>query len=372
MRVLVLGHAEIHAAMAPEECQRAMAAVLADRARGRAYNPLRTVMAAPGAAGLMGLMPAYAAPGPEGAEADDGEEAGTFALKALCLMPGNPARGLDTHQGTVTLFDGQTGRPTAILDASALTEIRTAAVTAVATRALARDDARVLGILGAGVQARAHLRALATVRPWREVRIYAPTAAHARALAATPLPLPSAGSPPGPRPVGTTTAPEDPGSAATSGDPGHHLAALVDTPTARDAVAGADVVVTVTSSRVPVLERGWLAPHAHVNAVGASTPDACELDVETVAAAALFCDSRESVRHEAGEFRLAVEQGAISGDAHIRAELGEVLAGVAPGRTEAGQLTLFRSLGIGVEDLAAARLAVANARRRGLGTVVEL
>ena len=332
MRTLILGYRDVRAALTPGDCAEAMAAVLADRARGEAYMPLRSVMAPPGAPGFMGLMPAYRG-GVEG-QAD-----GAFALKAICLMPGNPARGLDTHQGTVTLFGGQDGMPTAILNASAVTEIRTAAVTAVATRLLAREAATELAVIGAGVQARAHLEALAGVRAWRHTRLYAPTAEHARELAAS--------LPPG---VGEV-------SVAAS---------------ARDAIEEADVVVTVTSSKQPVLERTWLAPGAHVNAVGASSPSARELDVDTVAAAALFCDSRESLRHEAGEYRLAVEQGAIAGDEHIRAELGEVLAGVREGRRDGAELTLFRSLGIGVEDLAAAELAVATARRLGLGSEVEL
>jgi ornithine cyclodeaminase/alanine dehydrogenase-like protein (mu-crystallin family) len=333
MRVLILTDAEVHVALAPDECERAVASVLAARARGDAYQSLRSVMIPPGAPGFMGLMPAYAGGGAGGAT-------GAFALKSICLMPGNPARGLDAHQGTVTLFDGDTGMPTAILNASAVTGLRTAAVTAVATRTLARADARVLAILGAGVQAGTHLRSLAGVRPWGEVRVYAPTAEHARAVARA-------------------------GRAETGLSP-------TVTATAREAVEGADVVVTATSSREPVLAHAWLAPGAHVNAVGASTPSAREIEVETVAAAALFCDSRESLRNEAGEYQLAVQRGTIAGEEHIRAELGEVLAGDRPGRADARELTLFRSLGIGVEDLAAARAAVDNARVRGLGTEVEL
>jgi ornithine cyclodeaminase/alanine dehydrogenase-like protein (mu-crystallin family) len=142
--------------------------------------------------------------------------------------------------------------------------------------------------------------------------------------------------------------------------------------TAREAVEGADVVVTATSSKQPVLDHAWIGAGAHVNAVGASSPTAMEITPATVAAAALFCDSRESVAAEAGEYRLAIELGAIPGDGHIRAELGEVLVGTKPGRAGAHELTLFRSLGIGVEDLAAAQLAVATARRLGLGTEVTL
>ncbi|MHB1569212.1 MAG: ornithine cyclodeaminase family protein [Solirubrobacteraceae bacterium] len=331
MRVLILSDADIRAALAPDACERAMADALAARARGEAFNPLRTVTFPPGAAGFMGLMPAYAgAVGPDDA---------AFALKALCLMPANPSRGLDTHQGTVTLFDGLTGEPAAILNASAVTEIRTAAVTAVATRALARDDARVLAILGAGVQGRSHLRALAAVRAWEQVRIYAPTEAHAR-------------------------------EAATHWPSGVAAAPVVAT-TAEEAVRGADVVVTATSSSEPVLAHDWLGEGVHVNAVGASQPAVRELEVQTVAASALFCDSRESLAAEAGEFRVALGEGAI-GEDHVRAELGEVLAGLRPGRADRSELTLFRSLGIAVEDLAAARVAVRLARELGLGTEVAL
>jgi ornithine cyclodeaminase len=150
MRVLILSHRDVVAALPPRACAEAMAAVLAARARGETHHPLRTVMRPPGAAGLMGLMPSWRGE-------QEGGGAAAFALKAICIIPGNPARGLDAHQGTVTLFDGETGVPTAILDASAVTEIRTAAVTAVATGVLARADARTLAVLGAGVQGRAHL-----------------------------------------------------------------------------------------------------------------------------------------------------------------------------------------------------------------------
>ena len=331
MRVLVLSHDDVLAALPPAQCAEAMAAVLAAHARGEAFMPLRSVMMPPGAEGFMGLMPGWRQAG-EGAKA-------SFGLKAICLMPGNPARGLDAHQGIVTLFDGDIGVPTAILDASAITEVRTAAVTAVATRLLAREDSRVLAILGAGVQAKAHLDSLLGVREFDSIRVYAPTEAHARRLVAR----------------------------APAGGPTVTVSA-----SAEDAVRGADVVVTSTSSREPVLRREWLAPGTHVNAVGASTLSAREIDVETVAASALFCDSRESLRNEAGEYRLALEQGLISGEDHVRGELGEVLAGTRPGRRDPTELTLFRSLGLAVEDLAAAEHAVASARRTGLGTEVEL
>jgi ornithine cyclodeaminase/alanine dehydrogenase-like protein (mu-crystallin family) len=327
--MLFLGYTDVIESLHPEECAAAMASVLADRARGETYMPLRSVMIPPDAAGFLGLMPGWR-----------GGEEPVFSLKTICLMPGNPARGLDAHQGLVTLFDGETGVPTAVLDASAVTEIRTAAVTAVATRTLAREDVGVLAILGAGVQARSHLDALTRVRKFDEVRFYAPTEAHTRALV---------------------------DGAARDG-----LPELTVASSAEDAVRGADVVVVATSSREPVLERGWLGPGVHVNAVGASSPTAREIDTATVAASALFCDSRESVANEAGEFQLAVREGLIDGESHIRAELGEVLADLQPGRRDDDELTMYRSLGIAVQDLAAAELAVRTARAKGLGTEVDL
>lgn len=320
--MLILGHDDVLAALSPEDCADAVAAALAAHARGEAKMPLRSMVPFEGAAGFFGLMPAWR-----------GGSDPVFSLKSLVIAPGNPARGLDAHQGTVTLFDGETGVPRAILDASAVTSVRTAAVSAVATRLLAREDARVLTILGAGVQGRAHLRALPETREFDEVRVYSPSVEHARALA----------------------------------DGKAEVAA-----SAEEAVRGADVVVLATSSREPVIKRDWLASGVHVNAVGASVPSARELDTETVAACALYCDSRDSLRNEAGEFRLALEQGAIAGEDHVRAELGEVLAGMAPGRIDPHELTVFRSLGLAVEDLAAAEYAVTVARERGIGVEVPL
>jgi ornithine cyclodeaminase/alanine dehydrogenase-like protein (mu-crystallin family) len=331
MRVLILSHRDVLAALTPEGCADAMAAVLAGHARGETYQPLRSVMRPPATAGFMGLMPGWRGP-------HDGQAA-AFGLKAICLMPGNPARGLDAHQGLVALFDGETGVPAAILDASAVTAVRTAAVTAVATGLLARRDARALGILGAGVQARSHLRALARLRDFEQVRVYAPTRAHAEDL------------------VEQASVARGKLSVAAS---------------AQEAVRDADVVVVATSAREPALARAWLKQGAHVNAVGASTPEAREIDTATVAASALFCDSRESLRNEAGEFQLAVREGVIAGEEHVRAELGEVLAGTAPGRRDDAELTLFRSLGLAIEDLAAAEHAVASARAQGIGTEVEM
>ena len=331
--MLILSHDDVLAALPPADCAEVMAEVLAAHARGEAHMPLRTIINPPGASGSMALMPAW--------RRSDGGQPDVFSLKARCLMPENPARGLDAHQGVVALFDGDTGVPLAVLDASAITAVRTAAVSAVATALLAREDARVLGILGAGVQARAHVSALLRVREFQEVRVYAPTHEHAHALIDS-IQRPAA--------TGTLTA----NAVAT----------------ARHAVRGADVVVTATSSPTPVLELEWLSSGAHVNAVGASTLSTRELTPGTIAASALFADSRESLHNEAGEYREALEHGLIDAD-HVRAELGEVLAGLRPGRQAEQEITVFRALGLAVEDLAAAQQAVRTAARLGIGTTIH-
>ena len=321
MSALILDEAQVTEHLPMAQCIEAMAAVLAARARGEASMPLRQVVRGPGAAGLLGLMPGYR-----------GGEEPVYSLKAVCVFPGNPRLGLDAHQGIVALFDGETGRPTAI---------RTAAVTALATRMLAREDARSLAMIGSGVQARAHLESLLLVRDFEQVTIFSPTAANAQSLAAA-------------------------SRERFPGGPAFAVAA-----SAREALEDADVIVLATNSATPVIERAWVAQGAHVNAIGSSVASAHELDVATLAASELFVDSRESVENEAGEYRLALSEGAI-GPGHVVAELGEVLIGERPGRSGESALTLFRSLGIAVEDLAAAELAVARARAAGAGVEADL
>lgn len=320
MAILVLNQHEVEQLLDMEGCIDAMAGALAALARGEVHVPLRMVVRPSGEDTFVGLMPAHR-----------GGERPLYSLKTVCVFPDNPKRGLDAHQGTVTLFDGETGETRAILNASAVTAIRTAAVSAVATRLLAREDARVLGILGAGVQARSHLDAMRAVRAFDDVRIYSPTPAHAAALAA------------------------EAGAQAVA--------------SAEDAVRGADVVVTATSSVEPVLRREWLSSGAHVNVVGGRPPAMRELDVATVADAAFYVDRRESAEAEAFDYRDALDAGAIGPD-HIRGEIGELLIGAVPGRSDAFQLTVFRSLGLAVEDLAAAEYVVRRARERGFGVEV--
>ena len=320
MTLLVVSQEEVERLLDMEGCIEAMADALASLARGEVHVPLRFLVKPADEPSLIGLMPAHRA-----------GDSPLYSLKTVCVFPDNPKRGLDAHQGTVTLFDGETGEVRALMNASAITAIRTAAVSAVATRLLAREDARELGVLGAGVQARSHLEALRLVRDFDHVRIYSPTAEHALLLA------------------------EKAGAEAVE--------------SAEEAVRGADVVVTATSSSAPVLEREWLKQGAHVNSVGGRPPMMRELDTATIADSSFYVDRRESAEADAGDYREALESGAID-PGHITAEIGEVLIGAAPGRTAHNELTVFRSLGLAVEDLAAAEYVVRRARETGAGTEV--
>lgn len=319
MSVLVLSDADVRELLDMESCVEAMEQALAALARDELSMPLRSVFRPP-ADQLMGLMPAHR-----------GGDAPIFSLKEIVIAPANAARGLDPHQGAVLLHDGETGVLRAILNASAITEIRTAAVSAVATKLLARPGARQVAILGSGVQAGSHARAMRAVLHDPELRIWSRTPEHAEALALE-----------------------------------SHAAACT---TVEEALDGADVVCTCTASREPIVRRAWLAPGAHVNAVGSSVPSARELDADVVASASLFVDRRESTLAESGDYLRAVEEEGIGPD-HILAELGELLVGAHPGRRDEGELTLFKSLGIAVEDLAAAALCVDRARERGVGVEV--
>lgn len=305
MKVLVLAEHDVHELLTMEECIAVMEDALAALARGEVHNPLRQGIRAPGAPGLLGLMPAWRGSGTP-----------YYGLKEVCVFPENPKRGLDTHLGAVILHSGETGEPLAFMNASAITAIRTAAVSAVATKLLAREDASVLAIIGPGVQGWSHRKAIPLVRPIREIRM------------------------------------------CKRGE------------SVEDAVRGADVIVTATSSREPILKREWLTPGVHINAVGSSIAAARELDTATVAAASLFVDRRESTLNESGDFLFAKRDGAVT-DTHIRAELGDLLTGTAPGRTSPDEITLFKSLGLAIEDLASAAFLYEKARREERGTWID-
>jgi ornithine cyclodeaminase/alanine dehydrogenase-like protein (mu-crystallin family) len=327
MPILILNHAEVEQLLPMAECIEVMAEALADLSAGRMHQPLRSIVRPPAAIGLMGLMPSYRA----GAHA-------LYGLKAVCVFPGNTAIGKDAHQGSVMLFSAATGELLALLNASAITAVRTGAVSAVATRLLARADAGDLAILGTGVQARSHLAAIACVRPIRRVRVASRSFEHARAFAEAHAPRYSF--------------PIEPAASAEA------------------AVRGADLIVTATTAAQPILRYEWIAPGAHINAVGSSISTTREIDTATMANAALFVDRRESTLNEAGDYLFAMREGAI-GPEHIRAEIGELLLHTQPGRSAPDAITLFKSLGLAIEDLAAADSDYRQAQARGVGTWVE-
>jgi thiomorpholine-carboxylate dehydrogenase len=275
----------------------AMEKALIDFSAGKVTQPVRSVIKVDPPGGFLGLMPALT---PRG-----------LGLKAVTFYPSNAERGIPTHMATIFLVDPETGTPLAIMDGRLITEMRTAAVSAAATKLLALQDAKILAVLGSGVQARSHVEALRLVRQFEEIRVWSPTQEHAKQFA------------------------EEVGGTAVS---------------AEEAVRGADVVVTATNSKTPVLKGSWLKRGSHVNAIGACRPDWRELDDEAISNV-MFVDSREGAMKESGDVILSC--------AKIYAELGEALAGKIP--TRANETTIFKSLGMAVEDIAAALLVYRSA-----------
>jgi ornithine cyclodeaminase len=298
-----------------------MADVLAALSAHRAHVPLRSAMPVGPGGNRLGLMPGVL------------EHPAVFGIKLLSLFPQNAAAGLSSHLGLVALFEAHHGQPVALLEASALTAIRTAAVSAVATRLLAREDAGDLALLGAGEQAASHLEALRLVRPIRRVRVWSRTPGHAHAFAEI------------------------------------HGVEAVDS--VASAVVGADIICTLTGAREPILLGDQVAAGVHINAVGACVPTAAEVDTALVVKSRYIVDLRASAEAEAGEYLTAMEAGAIAPD-HIAAELGEIVAGLKPARQDNGEITLFKSLGLAAEDLAAAQFILDRARALGVGQSVRL
>src|SRR6516165_1659793 len=290
---LFLNEEQVREHLRMAELVPAMERALIDFSAGRVTQPVRSIISVDIAAatGFLGLMPALT---PDG-----------LGLKAVTFYPSNAQRGIPTDMATIFLVDPQTGTPLAIMDGRLITEMRTAAVSAAATKLLASPAAKVLAILGSGVQARSHVEALRLVRQFEEICVWSPT--HAKQFA---------------QEIGATAMP------------------------AEEAVRGADVIVTVTSSKTPVLNGNWLKPGCHVNAIGACRPDWRELDDEAMQNGVVFVDSREGAMKESGDVILS--------GAKIYAELGEALAGKVP--TRASETTIFKSLGMAVEDIAAATL----------------
>jgi alanine dehydrogenase len=318
---VLLTERDVRAVLPMDDLISAMETALERFSAGAARQPLRTVVEA-GGLGFYGVMPAYL------------ESPAALGTKLVSVYHGNAARGLPSHLATIVLHDPETGALLAVMDGRYITEARTAAVSAASVKHLARKDARILAILGSGVQARSHADAIARAGTFGEIRIWSRSAERAAALALELAPTSRA-----------------------------RVAAV---PTTRHAAEGADVIALVTAAREPVLVREWVRDGAHICAVGACRPDQREMDTALVKDARVFVDSRQGALAEAGDIVIPIKEGAIDAS-HIVAELGDVFGGRAEGRRGPADITIFKSLGMAVEDVAAARLAFERASARGLG-----
>jgi ornithine cyclodeaminase len=319
---VLLAEKDVRAVLSMDDLIAAMETALDQFSSGGVRQPLRSIVDVGEGHAFYGVMPAYIAQPP------------ALGTKLVSVYHSNAARGLPTHLATIVLLDPETGELQAVMDGRYITEARTAAVSAASAKRLARPDARVLAVLGSGVQARSHIDALTRVRTFDELRVWGRDPGHVRALLN--------GLPPGaPRRV-------------------------VAAASAEEAAAGADVIALVTASREPVLTRAAVRDGAHICAVGACRPDQREMDTALVRDARVFVDSRAGALAEAGDLVIPIREGAIDA-AHIAGELGDVFGGRTPGRRSPAEITIFKSLGMAVEDVAAARLAFDRASERGLG-----
>lgn len=310
MKILLVNQTEVSQWLPMQECIEVMAAAFKMLASGNTILPLRPIMWLPEHVGALAMMPAYL------------KDINALGLKMLTLFPSNHGTAYDSHQGAVLLCEATHGCLLAIMDATAITAIRTAAVSGLATKLLALEDASELAILGAGTQARTHLEAMLLVRKITRVRVWSRSAEHAREFAER--------------------------------ESRRYPIKIEAVATVQEAIADADIICTTTAAKEPIALGEWICPGAHINAVGACTPITRELDTNAVLKAHLIVDRRESALNEAGDFIIPQKEGALD-DSHIRGELGEILLGQIPGRTAAEQITLFKSLGLAIEDLAAAQ-----------------
>jgi alanine dehydrogenase len=324
MQLLIITSAQVRELLPMDECIDTMAEALKALRAGEAVNPLRTVLGLPDQHGYLITMPSSVSQ--------------SMGVKVISVMPGNHGTQYDSHMGAVLLFEAQHGRPLALMEAGAITAIRTAAVSGVATRLLANPDASDLAILGSGVQAHTHLEAMSVARNIRRARVWSRNPDHAQAFAER--------------------------------ESAHYPFPIEPMFTAEEAVSGADLICTTTAAAEPILKGEWVSPGTHLNVVGASLPTARECDTALMVKSRLFVDRRESTLAESGDFLIPKSEGAID-DGHIQGELGEVLLDIVPGRSSRDEITLFKSLGLAIEDLAAAQLIYAKAIERGIGTSVN-
>lgn len=326
--MLVISDLHVKELLSLEVCMDAIRECLKAVSGERAIQPMRQMFRLPNVQGVLGWMPGCI---------DSAEEQTALGFKLMSVVPVSEQR--TVHNGIVVLFDELSGQVVAIVEAGSLTSIRTPAASAVATDLLARADSSRLAILGAGHQAGGHLQAITRVRDIDDIRVWSPNSGSAEAFAAEVISR-----------YGVKTT-------ACS--------------TVEETVSDADIICTATSAADPILKYEWIAPGAHINAIGSSVPMTAEIDNETVARTSFFVDHKETVKVQGGEFLRALEAGVID-DNHIRAEIGEILLGRHPGRSSENEITLYKSVGIVAYDLAAAQAVYQAAKDSGLRVDVKL
>jgi ornithine cyclodeaminase len=327
VKVRILSQSVVEELLTMQDCIRLMEQVLMALARGEAILPLRPVLWLPEKNGALAMMPSYLM------------NPASLGVKVISVFPGNTATEYDSHQGVILLFEPVYGRLLAIVDASSVTAIRTAAVSGAATKILAQESAGDLAILGSGVQAATHLEAMLRSRKIRSVRVWSPNKEHLTRF--------------------------------VQHQSERHGVPIQEVGTAEQAIRNSDLICTATSSKQPVVQSNWVSPGAHINAVGACVPTARELDTATVLRSRLFVDRIESALNEAGDFLIPKKEGSIS-DGHILGEIGDVLLGKIKGRNSSEEITVFKSLGIAVEDLASANFLYDRACEMDAGQAVEI
>jgi alanine dehydrogenase len=325
--MLVLSETQVQSLIDVDELIAALEQAHVQYSTGKAVMPVRLVVPLPQIQGRITSMPGFLS--------DDR----ALGMKVITYFQENPKRNLPAILGSILLFSSGTGKLMAVMDGSYITAIRTACASAVATKALANADTPVLGILGAGVQARSHIQALTRVRKIESINICSPSGRSGVAIQKEFEPKTGVK-------IEVVRSPEE-------------------------ALRDADLVVTASTAKTPIVKAEFLKAGAHVNAVGSHRPDSRELDGATVARAKVVVDSREAIMAECGDILLAIEERSISRD-HIHAEIGEVLAGSKAGRSSAGEITLYKSVGIAIQDVAAANLVYRKALEQGVGTAVEI
>ena len=325
--MLVLSEQQVQSLIDIDELIDALAQAHVQYSTGNAVMPVRLVVPLPQIQGRITSMPGFLT------------EDKALGMKVVTYFQDNPKNNLPAILATIMLFSAETGKSIATMDGSYITAIRTACASAMATKALANPQNGVLGILGAGVQARTHIQALIRVRKIEKIKLYSPSGASA---------------------------------AVVKKEMESQVKCAIDVAnSAEEAVRGADLVVTATTAKEPILRSAWLKPGVHINAVGSHRPDLREIDGATLARAKIIVDSRDAIMAECGDILLALKEKSIAENA-IHAEIGEVLAKVKPGRTDQDEITLYKSVGIAIQDVAAANLVYRKALDKGVGTTVEI